>query len=110
MTITELRDRTETVQQDGIESPLEIEGCMVVRKRGVDAMEVDAMVGGIEMETITVTTTGWMEGGIIMTGVRETMRKVGVVPGSVESQKEKGEQSISCKKLARENTKQIKSL
>lgn len=70
-------------------------------------MAVDAIVGGTEKETITVTTTGWTVEEHIMIGALGTMREED--PGSEGRQKGKEGQNISCRKLVEGNMKLIRS-
>ena len=107
MTTTEYRGHTETAQLDGTESRHGIVECTGTQRKGVVGTAVDATVGGTEMETITVTTTGWTVEEHIMIGALGSMREE--APGSEGRQKGKEGQNISCKKLVEESMRLIRS-
>lgn len=107
VTTTERPGPTETTQPGGIENHRGIVECTEALKKGAVVMGADATVGGTEMETITETTTGWTAEELIMTEAPGTTSEV---PGRGERRRGREEQNISCKKLAGENMRQIKSL
>ena len=105
---TALQGHTGTARPGGTESRPEIVGCTAVQRRGAGAMEVedDTAVGGTEITTATTIGTTGVE--LITTGaVRGSTTEA---RGNVGIRNGREVQSISCRRLEGENTRQIRYL